>query len=196
MQKCAARMQKWVRVRAPRRAAHESEARRRSRDARPAQARAARTRPRQPRHGLATAPLNPRRERNRTACRRALAQPHLHAGVLGPGNAAVAPLEQDGLQVGPLDDAGVRHVAHLRWRHQVELGVPLVAHAVLDAVGAVARPRREALNLVVHRAVHVAQVLHRVGRQLDRAAKPLELGRPLDHSHVDWRPRAPQRICR
>mmetsp|Transcript_33974 Transcript_33974/g.85113 ORF Transcript_33974/g.85113 Transcript_33974/m.85113 type:complete len:381 (-) Transcript_33974:11-1153(-) len=121
---------------------------------------------------------------------------HLHAGVLGPGNAAVAPLEQDGLQVGPLDDAGVRHVAHLRWRHQVELGVPLVAHAVLDAVGAVARPRREALNLVVHRAVHVAQVLHRVGRQLDRAAKPLELGRPLDHSHVDWRPRAPQRICR
>mmetsp|Transcript_37550 Transcript_37550/g.120362 ORF Transcript_37550/g.120362 Transcript_37550/m.120362 type:complete len:494 (+) Transcript_37550:294-1775(+) len=69
---------------------------------------------------------------------------------------------QDLLQLRPLDHASEGHLARLGGRPEVELCVPLVADAVLDAVGPVAGPRRARLDLLVQLLVDRAEALHRV----------------------------------
>eukprot|EP00632_Arachnochrysis_sp_CCMP2950_P013291 CAMPEP_0185700268 /NCGR_PEP_ID=MMETSP1164-20130828/7399_1 /TAXON_ID=1104430 /ORGANISM="Chrysoreinhardia sp, Strain CCMP2950" /LENGTH=562 /DNA_ID=CAMNT_0028367215 /DNA_START=101 /DNA_END=1787 /DNA_ORIENTATION=- len=96
-------------------------------------------------------------------------------------------VEQNRLQVGPLDDPRKGHLARRRRRREVEPRVPLVAHAVLDAVRQVARPRELALDLAVHAGVHRAEDLHRVRGELDRPAEPPELRRLLEDLDLDVR---------
>mmetsp|Transcript_10504 Transcript_10504/g.37007 ORF Transcript_10504/g.37007 Transcript_10504/m.37007 type:complete len:474 (-) Transcript_10504:125-1546(-) len=100
-------------------------------------------------------------------------------------HARLEAVEQDLLQVGPLDDACVRHTPVRRGRGEVELGVPLVAEAVLDAVCEVARPGELGLDFVVDGAVLRLEDLHGVGGQLDGAAEALERVGLLDDRHVD-----------
>ena len=99
----------------------------------------------------------------------------------------LASAEQNLLEVGPVDDARVWHAAAVSGALEVELGVPLVAHAVLDAIRPVARPRRARLDLLVELLVDVTNGLHRVRRELDRPAKLFELAGALQHGVAHWR---------
>eukprot|EP00962_Isochrysis_galbana_P049070 scaffold20687_cov112-Isochrysis_galbana.AAC.1 len=97
------------------------------------------------------------------------------------------PGQQNCLQVGPVDYTRKRHAADLGWCLEIEPGVPLVAHAVLDAVGPVAGPRGARRHLAVQLRVDGLELAQRVGGQLDRPAEPLELRGALENRVGDRR---------